>query len=78
MEATTIGLMVLNAVLGIGVWLMKTTIEDLKEQVKDNREKIDIVKDQYFKKDDFTEFKQELWNRLDRFEQGVRDQLHGK
>lgn len=78
MEFTTLGLVVLNAVLGIGVWLMKTTITDLKEQVKENRDVIDRVKDQYFKKDDFTEFKQELWNRLDRFEQGVRDQLHGK
>lgn len=78
MEPTTIGLILLNAVLGIGGWIMKMMISDLKDEVKDNRLKIEAVKDQYFKKQDFTEFKQELWDRLDRFEQGVRDQLHGK
>ena len=78
MEPLTIILVGLNAALGIVGWILRTMIADLKEEVKKNRQDIDSVKDQYFKKADFSEFKQELWDRLDRFEQGVRDQLHTK
>lgn len=55
---------------------MKSQITDLKAEVVKNSVDIDNVKDKYFKKEDFTDFKKELWQRLDRFEQDVKDQLH--
>lgn len=72
----SIGLFIVNCLLGVGGWSMKTMITDLKAEIVKNRVDIDNVKDKYFKKEDFTEFKKELWQRLDRFEQDVKDQLH--
>lgn len=75
-QTLSIGLFLLNILLGIAGWAMKSQITDLKAEVVKNRVDIDNVKDKYFKKEDFTEFKKELWQRLDRFEQDVKDQLH--
>lgn len=73
----TLVLFVFNCLLGVAAWSMKSMITDLKADVKSNRTDIDNVKEKYFKKEDFTEFKQELWLRLDRFERDVKDQLNG-
>lgn len=75
-QTLSIGLFLLNILLGIAGWAMKSQITDLKTEVVKNRVDIDNVKDKYFKKEDFTDFKKELWQRLDRFEQDVKDQLH--
>ena len=75
-QTLSIGLFLLNILLGIAGWAMKSQITDLKAEVVKNRVDIDNVKDKYFKKEDFTDFKKELWQRLDRFEQDVKDQLH--
>lgn len=34
-----------------------------------------MVKDRYFKKEDFLEFKQELWKRLDRLEDDLKSRV---
>lgn len=74
----TLGLFVVSALLSVASWSMKSMITDLKaEQVK-NRTEIEGIKEKYFKKEDFSEFKKELWQRLDRFEQDVKEQLHAK
>ena len=75
-QTLSIGLFLLNILLGIAGWAMKSQITDLKAEVVKNSVDIDNVKDKYFKKEDFTDFKKELWQRLDRFEQDVKDQLH--
>ena len=62
---------------GLG-YLMQTTVRDIKAELKEQRADLAHVKETYFKRADFTEFKNELWNRLDRFEQDVKDQLNGK
>ena len=67
--------LIANAVLGLIAWTMKSTIDDIKEQVRGNRQDVDHVKDKYFKKEDFQDFKTELWGRLDRFERDIKDQL---
>lgn len=67
-----------NAVLGLAGFLMKYTIDDLKNQASTNRRDIDYIKEKYFKREDFVDFKEELWRRLDRFEKDVKDQLNGK
>lgn len=67
--------LIANAVLALIAYTMKSTMDDIKEQVRLNRQDVDLVKDKYFKKEDFLEFKTELWNRLDRFESDVKTQL---
>lgn len=75
METWVVSL-IANSVLGLIAYTMKSTIGDLKEQIVLNRADIDHVKEKYFKKEDFQEFKRELWQRLDRFEQDVKDQVN--
>jgi len=72
----TVGLFIINLLLGVAGWTMRSMITDLKLEVARNRVDIDNVRDKYFKKEDFSDFKKELWSRLDRFEQDVKDQLH--
>lgn len=74
----TLVLFVINALFAIAGWSMKSMITDLKAEVVKNRSEIDIVKEKYYKKEDFQEFKKELWQRLDKFEQDVKEQLHAK
>lgn len=54
---------------------MKTTIDDLKEVARSNKQDIEHIKEKYFKKEDFMEFKSELWKRLDRFEEDIKAQV---
>ena len=68
--------LVIQVILTIAGYAMKSTQDTIKEQVRDNRQDIDHVKEKYFKKEDFTEFKQELWNRLDRFEADMKHQIN--
>lgn len=69
---------IINCLLGVAAWAIKTNLSDLKSEIKTNRIDIEHVKEKYFKREDFTEFKQELWLRLDRFEQDVKAQLNSK
>lgn len=59
---------IINLLLGGVLWFMKQTYSDMKEQLKDTKAELDRVKDTYFKKEDFREFKDELWTRLDKME----------
>lgn len=67
---------IISVLGGAAVYLIKEQINDLKrinERVIDD---IDHIKESYFKKADFSEFKNELWARLDRFEADVKEQLN--
>lgn len=82
MEPTSIILLVFNGLLGLVSYLLKQEHATLKEENKDLwveckliRKELDIVKDKYFKKEDFTEFKKELWARLDRMEDDFTRQI---
>lgn len=70
MDPTTVttAVAVINLLLGGVIWFMKTAYSDIKEQVKEQRNELDRVKDTYFKKEDFREFRDELWTRLDKME----------
>lgn len=78
MESTTIAIggVLVNLLLGGVLWFMKQSYAELKEQVKENKQELDRVKDTYFKKEDFREFKDELWTRLDRMEINWTTQLN--
>lgn len=63
---------ILNAVLGIAAYLMKQAHNDLKVDNARLWKEVTHIKDTYFKKEDFSEFKQELWKRFDRLEDDMR------
>lgn len=58
----------INLLLGGVIWFMKQSYSDLKEQVKEHKLDLNGVKEHYFKKEDFIEFKLDLWKRLDKIE----------
>lgn len=60
--------LVINGVLGVAMFFMKQHTEGLKKQLDEHRDDIKHIKDYYFKREEFREFKDELWSRLDRME----------
>ena len=71
MDTTTtiaVGGIIINLLLGGVIWFMKQAYQEIKETQKEQRTELAIVKDTYFKKEDFREFKEELWTRLDKME----------
>jgi uncharacterized membrane-anchored protein YhcB (DUF1043 family) len=63
---------VLNVVLGIIAWLGKTQLDNMRRQQEETERKleqaqkdINSVKNEYLSKQDFRDFKQELYNRMD-------------
>ena len=82
MEPVTILLWGVNILLGIVCYFLKTEHNDIKEANRATNIRCDsitnelqTVKDKYFKKEDFSEFKKELWARLDRMEDDFTRQL---
>lgn len=71
MEPITISY-VLNGVLALLGYLMRTTLTDLKNDNTRLWKEVTHIKDTYFKKEDFSEFKQELWKRFDRLEDDMK------
>lgn len=59
---------VVNGLLGIIVYLFKNSHSEIKEQLKESKLEIAHLKETKMDKMDFREFKEELWKRLDRFE----------
>lgn len=66
---------ILNGVLLVSAYLMRQAHQDLKESNNSLWNEIRMVKDRYFKKEDFLEFKQELWKRLDRLEDDLKSRV---
>ena len=82
MEPVTILLWGVNILLGIVCYFLKSEHSDIKEATRATNIRCDsitnelqTVKDKYFKKEDFSEFKKELWARLDRMEDDFTRQL---
>lgn len=69
------GLAVISYLLKQSYSDLRKANEDLKNQNLSLWKEINIIKDKYFKKEDFSAFKQELWNRLDRFEDDVKARI---
>ncbi len=51
---------------------MKDAYTGLKQDNQLLWKEVNNVKEKYFKKEDFTEFKQELWKRFDRLEDDLK------
>lgn len=67
-----------NGLIGIVLYFMRTTANELKEQIKEQRKDLEVVKETYNKKADFTEFKIELWARLDEMKSDFQRALDKK
>lgn len=71
----TAGILI-NLLFGGVIWFMKQSYTDLKSQVKEYKIELDHVKDKYYKKEDFRDFRDELWTRLDKMEIAWTHQLN--
>lgn len=58
--------------MGIIMFFMKISYDAVKDQLKEHKQDIDKIKDTYIKKEDFREFKEELFVRLDEIKLDVR------
>jgi hypothetical protein len=78
MDATVaaVGGVVINILLGGVIWFMKNSYNEIKDQVRKQQDDLERVKDTYFKKEDFREFKNELWVRLDKMEKSWSEKLN--
>lgn len=62
-------------VLGVPVWLLKNAYNETKETLKEYKHEIALLKETKLSKTDFKEFKEELWDRFDRLESSLKNQI---
>lgn len=76
---TTEGLMLLlfNVVGGAAMWFLKDAYNEQRQKIKELEQSLDRVRDTYFKKEDFREFKDELWTKLEKIEVQVQKKFQG-
>lgn len=63
---------VMNVLMGFIMYLMKISHDSTKEAIKSLQEKQDRFQNDYLKKTDFKEFKEELWDRIDDLKVEIR------
>ena len=65
----------LGALGAIAMWLAKTWVDSMLKKIANIEQEISYIKEVYFKKEEFREFKHDLWQRLDRFESAIEMRL---
>jgi hypothetical protein len=68
--------LVINGLLGVSMYFMKQSGDTIKKQLDDQRADINHIKENYFKREEFRDFKDELWVRLDKMEHTFERRLH--
>ena len=68
--------LIINGLLGVAMYFMKISHDATKEQLSEQRKDITHIKDNYFKREEFRDFKDELWTRLDKMENTFERRLH--
>jgi len=66
---------VINGLLALVMYFMKASADGTRIELKELRNSLDTVKDTYYKKEDFREFKDELWRRFDKVEKTIQEQI---
>ncbi len=66
---------VVSALSALVMLLGKQQMDSLNKRLESLDSEMKHVKDEYFKKEDFKEFKYELWTRLDRMEASFENRL---
>lgn len=77
MDPTTLNvvLIIIQGLLGLVCFFLKQSYNELKEDNKTLWKELAYIKDKYFKKEDFMEFKKELWMRFDRLEDDLNSKI---
>jgi len=74
--ATIAGLSIaFNTLLGLVMYFMKQTNDAQKERIDKLEVHVQHLSDTAFKKEDFRDFRDQLWTRLDRMETDFKQQL---
>lgn len=68
--------LIINGLLGVSMYFMKQSGDNIKKQLDDQRADINHIKENYFKREEFRDFKDELWVRLDKMEHTFERRLH--
>ena len=58
------------------MYFMKQSNDATKDQLAEQRADINHIKENYFKREEFHDFKDELWIRLDKMENTFERRLH--
>ena len=58
------------------MYFMKQNNDHNKQQLDEQRSDINHIKENYFKREEFRDFKDELWIRLDKMENTFERRLH--
>lgn len=66
---------IIGGLTAVAALFGKMQLDTLRETIKEQREEIDHIKEAYFKREDFRDFKSELWSRLDKMEASVETRL---
>jgi hypothetical protein len=77
MEVSTIVSFLLNGLMAIALYFMKQSNDNTKADIDRIRDDVKDVRDTAYKKEDFKEFKEELWRRFDKLEADVKQVRHG-
>ncbi len=68
--------LIINGLLGVSMYFMKQNNDRNKQQLDEQRADINHIKGNYFKREEFRDFKDELWIRLDKMENTFERRLH--
>jgi hypothetical protein len=68
---------IFNVLLGVVMFFMKQSNDTMKERLQKVETDVERIKDGTVKKEDFREFKEELWVRFDKMEMTIDKKLAG-
>lgn len=74
MDSTTFSFLV-NALLGVAMFFMKLANDNTKDTIKELKMEIKEVRDSALRREDFHDFRDQLWSRLDKMEVDFSRQL---
>ena len=65
--------LIFNGLIGVALYFFKAANDLVKQEIHDLRKAVEVIKDTYYKKEDFNIFKQELWDRLDKLDSEIKE-----
>lgn len=71
MDGFAIASLSINALLGLVMYFMKMAHDNTKDSIKRLEGEVKDVRDSAFRKEDFKDFRDELWKRFDKLEEKV-------
>jgi len=72
---STIANYLVNALLGVAMFFMKLAHDNTKETIKELKTEIKEVRNSALRREDFHDFRDQLWSRLDKMEVDFTRQL---